>query len=98
MDLRERRGFRKPSRNSVTRLSPMIARFGRKRFGLCYLKNQREAKFYGEIIEHLNHLPPQDGWFTANYGGAVGRQIFGGNGRFQKALADSQHAPTRCDS
>lgn len=38
-------------------------------FGLCYLKNERDANFYGEIIEHLNALPAKDGWFTANYGG-----------------------------
>ena len=40
-----------------------------KTFGLCYLKNKKAEKFYGEIIEHLNNLPPKDGWFTENYGG-----------------------------
>jgi adenine-specific DNA-methyltransferase len=38
-------------------------------FGLCYLKNRKSADFYRQIIEHLNNLPPQDGWFSAHYGG-----------------------------
>ncbi|MDQ6788264.1 MAG: DNA adenine methylase [Acidobacteriota bacterium] len=40
-----------------------------KIFGLCYLKNKKDNKFYQEIINHLNALPERDGWFTANYGG-----------------------------
>ncbi|CAN5815442.1 DNA adenine methylase [soil metagenome] len=40
-----------------------------KVFAECYLKNKREENFYREIIEHLNHLPPKDGWFTEHYGG-----------------------------
>ncbi|MCY7348489.1 MAG: DNA adenine methylase [Pyrinomonadaceae bacterium] len=40
-----------------------------KIFGLCYLKNKRDDKFYQEIINHLNALPEKDGWFTENYGG-----------------------------
>ncbi len=40
-----------------------------KVFAECYLKNKGEEKFYREIIEHLNHLPPKDGWFTEHYGG-----------------------------
>lgn len=38
-------------------------------FGLCYLRNQREESYYQEIIDHLNALPGQDGWFTEHYGG-----------------------------
>lgn len=40
-----------------------------KVFAECYLKNEREASFYDEIIEYLNHLKPKNGWFTENYGG-----------------------------
>ncbi len=41
-----------------------------KIFGLCYLKNERDVKFYHEIINHLNALPEKDGWFSKNYGGS----------------------------
>ena len=65
----------------TTRVSQAFARFGcrvvsndaavwSKIFGLCYLKNKKDAKFYREIIDHLNALPGKDGWFTENYGGA----------------------------
>ncbi len=43
-----------------------------KIFGLCYLKNKKDAKFYREIINHLNALREKDGWFTENYGGVSG--------------------------
>lgn len=67
----------------TTRVSQMFAQLGHrvivndvsvwsKTFGLCYLKNRRDKKFYGEIIEHLNNLQPKDGWFTENYGGLPG--------------------------
>ncbi len=42
-----------------------------KIFGLCYLKNKRNDKFYQEIIDHLNALPEKDGWFSENYGGVL---------------------------
>ena len=65
----------------TTRVSQAFAQLGHrvisndvsvwsKTFGLCYLKNKRDEKFYGEIIEYLNKLPPKDGWFTENYGGS----------------------------
>ncbi len=38
-------------------------------FGLCYLKNRKSENYYRQIIEHLNYLPPQDGWFSEHYGG-----------------------------
>jgi adenine-specific DNA-methyltransferase len=41
-------------------------------FGLCYLKNKKETRFFRELVEHLNELPPRDGWFTEHYGGAPG--------------------------
>lgn len=42
-----------------------------KVFGNCYLKNLKNPKEYKPLIDHLNSLPPEDGWFTENYGGDV---------------------------
>ncbi len=76
----------------TTRVSQAFARTGKKViandtavwskvFALCYLKNKRPEKFYGEIIEHLNHLQPKDGWFTAHYGGLPSvKKSFGADG------------------
>ena len=41
-------------------------------FGICYLKNKKEPKYYEELINHLNNLTPYKGWFSENYGGVVG--------------------------
>jgi len=38
-------------------------------FGTCWLLNEREPEEYAELIEHLNHVPPRDGWFSDHYGG-----------------------------
>lgn len=38
-------------------------------FGKCYLLNTHSAEHYQPLIDHLNALPGQDGWFTENYGG-----------------------------
>lgn len=38
-------------------------------FGTCYLLNNKRAEEYQPLIDHLNSLPPIDGWFTENYGG-----------------------------
>jgi len=35
----------------------------------CYLKNEKESKEYQALIDHLNAVPPQDGWFSEHYGG-----------------------------
>lgn len=41
-------------------------------FARCYLlTDTKKAKYYGELVEHLNAVTPLDGWFTANYGGEV---------------------------
>ena len=64
----------------TTRVSQAFAQLGHrvisndvsvwsKTFGLCYLKNEKDEKYYRKIIEHLNDLPPKSGWFTENYGG-----------------------------
>jgi adenine-specific DNA-methyltransferase len=38
-------------------------------FSTCYLLNNKPVSYYEPIIEHLNNIPPEDGWFTENYGG-----------------------------
>lgn len=38
-------------------------------FGTCYLLNKRRREEYRDLIEHLNSVPPIDGWFTEHYGG-----------------------------
>jgi adenine-specific DNA-methyltransferase len=38
-------------------------------FGTCYLLNDKKCEDYEKLIQHLNSLPPIDGWFTENYGG-----------------------------
>ena len=37
-------------------------------FATCYLKSQKEDRYYQEIIDHLNALEGYDGWFTEHYG------------------------------
>lgn len=37
-------------------------------FGKCYLLNQRDGSYYQGIIDHLNGLPPVDGWYSEHYG------------------------------
>ena len=41
-------------------------------FATCYLLNEHPRSHYAPFIEHLNHLPPEEGWFTENYGGDPG--------------------------
>jgi adenine-specific DNA-methyltransferase len=38
-------------------------------FGTCYLLNREQPNHYRELVEYLDQLPPEDGWFTAHYGG-----------------------------
>lgn len=38
-------------------------------FATCYLLANNHPKFYQEMIEHLNHLKGEEGWFTEKYGG-----------------------------
>ena len=42
-------------------------------FGRCYLLNDQPPSAYAELIRHLNSVAPQDGWFTAHYGGLPNR-------------------------
>lgn len=68
--------------SGTTRVSQAFARMGYKvfandiaawsyTFGLCYLKNTRPHSYYQDILDHLNHLMPIDGWFTEHYGGSA---------------------------
>lgn len=41
-------------------------------FATCYLLNEYPRSHYVPLIEHLNQLPPQEGWFTKHYGGDPG--------------------------
>ena len=40
-----------------------------KNFGICYLLNHETRNHYSKLIQHLNNVPPKDGWFTEHYGG-----------------------------
>ncbi len=40
-------------------------------FGTCYLLNTKPQSEYCPLIDHLNAVPPTDGWFTEHYGGHV---------------------------
>ena len=66
--------------SGTTRVSQVLAKSGYKVlcndisvwsevFGACYLLNKKKKRDYQELINHLNSLPPVDGWFTENYGG-----------------------------
>ncbi|MFA7236690.1 MAG: DNA adenine methylase [Phycisphaeraceae bacterium] len=41
-------------------------------FATCYLLNEHPRSHYVPLIEHLNNVPPEDGWFTEHYGGDPG--------------------------
>ena len=64
----------------TTRVSQALAKLGysvicndiapwSKVFGTCYLHNTKPRKAYQPLIDHLNAVPPVDGWFTEHYGG-----------------------------
>lgn len=66
--------------SGTTRVSQALAKAGYRviandisawsqTFGTCYLINRHSKAHYLPIIDHLNHLPPFDGWYTENYGG-----------------------------
>lgn len=38
-------------------------------FGTCYLLSRKRGSYYQSLIDHLNSVPPRDGWFTQHYGG-----------------------------
>lgn len=41
--------------------------------GTAYLLNKKPREEYQPLINHLNHLPPIDGWFSETYGGYPNR-------------------------
>ena len=66
--------------SGTTRVSQALAKSGYKVlcndlavwsevFGTCYLLNKKQPEQYQGLIDHLNSIPPCDGWFTENYGG-----------------------------
>ena len=66
--------------SGTTRVSQALARRGytvvcndiaawSKVFGTCYLINKKKREAYQSLIDHLNAVPPVDGWFTQHYGG-----------------------------
>ena len=66
--------------SGTTRVSQALARRGytvvcndtaawSKVLGTCYLLNEKKRAEYQALIDHLNAVPPVDGWFTEHYGG-----------------------------
>ena len=64
----------------TTRVSQALAKLGysvlcndiapwSKILGTCYLLNTKSREAYQPLIDHLNAVPPVDGWFTEHYGG-----------------------------
>ncbi len=43
-----------------------------KTFAECYLNAKRDLDHYQRIIDHLNLVSPEHGWFSEQYGGEVG--------------------------
>jgi adenine-specific DNA-methyltransferase len=68
----------------TTRVSQAFARSGYKVvcndkavwtsiFGNCYLRSRRSLDEYRKLLNHLNSVPPREGWFTEHYGGCSQR-------------------------
>lgn len=66
--------------SGTTRVSQALAQTGHRviandlsvwseMFGKSYLLNTHPQEHYQPLIDHLNALPGQDGWFTEHYGG-----------------------------
>ena len=66
--------------SGTTRVSQALAKLGytvicndvapwSEVFGTCYLLNTKPREAYQPLIDHLNAVPPVDGWFTEHYGG-----------------------------
>ena len=71
--------------SGTTRVSQALARAGYQvvsndiavwsdYFARCYLLSDRPREHYSSLIEHLNNLKGQDGWFTEHYGADNGRK------------------------
>jgi adenine-specific DNA-methyltransferase len=66
--------------SGTTRVSQALAKFGytvicndiavwSEILGTCYLLNKKRREEYQPLIDHLNSIPPVDGWFTEHCGG-----------------------------
>ena len=53
-------------------------------FGKCYLLNAHRSSHYVSMVNHLNNLPPEDGWFTEHYGGFANDGVSVGSDGFKK--------------
>lgn len=68
-----------------------------KTFAECYLKAQRDTEHYQKIIDHLNALPPEHGWFSEHYGGeAVESRMSKGRDGLKKPF--QMHNTNRLDA
>ncbi len=56
------------ARNGLQVISNDIAIWS-KIFAQCYLMNKKPRNHYKKLIDHLNTLPSQEGWFSEYYGG-----------------------------
>lgn len=68
--------------SGTTRVSQALARQGYRVlcndvavwsevFATCYLLSNKEPQAYQPLIDHLNAVEPEDGWFSQNYGGVA---------------------------
>ena len=66
--------------SGTTRISQSLAKLGysvtandlavwSEIFATCYLMTEKPAGEYRQLIDYLNSVKPEDGWFTENYGG-----------------------------
>ncbi|MBU2546932.1 MAG: DNA adenine methylase [Proteobacteria bacterium] len=66
--------------SGTTRVSQALARSGYRVicndaavwsevFATCYLLNRKRPEEYQALIDHLNGVAPEEGWFTEHYGG-----------------------------
>lgn len=67
-----------------------------KYMGICYLKGDHPRTAYQALIDHLNGLPPQDGWFTEHYGGEDAGGICAASDGYKKPF--QRHNTRRLDA
>lgn len=65
-------------------------------FGQCYLLNSHPPAYYQPLLDHLNALPGEDGWFTEHYGGDAGDGSSVGDGGAKKPW--QRHNTRRLDA
>ncbi|MBI3649846.1 MAG: DNA adenine methylase [Acidobacteria bacterium] len=67
-----------------------------KIFSICYLLNPYPSEHFTELMDYLNALPPQDGWFTEHYGGNGHSPCSGDNDGLKKPW--QQHNTRKLDA